>query len=132
MGAVYVAEDLALRRLVALKVLLPEFAEDSRARERFQREIGYAVAIEHPHVVPVYTAGYEPPHFYIAMRFVRGSDLARLLSAGMPLQEERALRTLGQIASALHAVHEKGLVHRDVKPHNILMWGKGRTKNTQC
>jgi len=122
MGAVYEAEDLALRRRVAVKVLLPAFAEDARARARFQREIDHAVAIEHPHVVPVYSAGYEPPHFYIVMRLVPGPDLSKVLQSDGPLPEDRALRLLGQVASALHAVHTRGLVHRDIKPHNVLVW----------
>jgi serine/threonine-protein kinase len=121
MGAVYEADDLSLRRRVALKVLLPEVADDARARERFQREIDHAVAIEHPHVVPVYAAGFDRPHFYIAMRMIDGPDLNKLLRDG-PLDQQRALRILGQIANALHATHAKGLVHRDVKPHNVLLW----------
>ena len=125
MGAVYEADDLALRRRVALKVLLPELAEDDRARARFQREISHAVAIEHPHVVPVYAAGYERPHFYISMRLVPGPDLARILRKEGALAESRALRILGQVASALYAVHQNGMVHRDIKPHNILLWGSG-------
>jgi serine/threonine protein kinase len=125
MGAVYEAEDLALHRYVALKVLLPEFADDSRARARFQREIDHAVAIEHPHVVPVYAAGFERPHFYISMRLVRGPDLHKTVREDGALEESRALRILGQVASALHAVHAKGLVHRDVKPHNVLLWEAG-------
>lgn len=125
MGAVYEAEDLALQRRVALKVLLPEFTEDTQARARFQNEIAAAVAVEHPHVVPVYAAGYEPPHFYIAMRLVPGPDLANVLRSEGQFEEVRALRIVGQIASALHAVHERGLVHRDVKPHNVLLWGCG-------
>lgn len=125
MGAVYEADDLALNRRVALKVLLSRFAEDRRARARFQREIDHAVAIEHPHVVPIYAAGYERPHFYLAMRLVPGPDLARTVRSSGPLDELRALRILGQVASALHAVHENGLVHRDIKPHNVLLWGAG-------
>jgi serine/threonine-protein kinase len=125
MGVVYEAEDLVLRRRVALKVLAPQLVEDTDARRRFQREIDLAVAIEHPNVVPVYAAGFERPHFYIAMRLVRGPDLATIIRDQGPLPEDRALRLLGQIASALHACHERNMVHRDVKPANVLVWGAG-------
>src|SRR4051812_22625828 len=97
MGVVYEADDIALRRRVALKVLAPHLVDDRVARERFQREIDHAVAIEHPHIVPVYRAGYEPPHFYIAMRLIPGPDLWSILHEGGPLPERRALRLLGQL-----------------------------------
>src|SRR4051812_50068885 len=100
MGAVYEAEDLALRRRVALKVLLPEFAEDARARERFQREIDHAVAIEHPHVVPVYNAGFARPHFYIAMRLIDGPDLNKALKQG-PLRSPPPPPLLRPVAHGL-------------------------------
>lgn len=125
MGVVYEAEDLVLRRHVALKVLRPEVADDRVARSRFQREIDHAASIEHPHVVPVYRAGYEPPHFYIAMRLIPGPDLATVLRKDGPLSAARAWRLLGQIAAALFAVHQQGLVHRDIKPHNVLAWSAG-------
>jgi serine/threonine protein kinase len=72
--------------------------------------------------VPVYSAGYEGGYFYLAMRYVRGQDLSKVLSEGGPLPEERAMRLVGQVASALYAVHGQGLVHRDVKPENVLLW----------
>ena len=125
MGIVYRAKDLALRRPVAVKVLAPEFVDDRNARARFQREIESAVAIEHPHVVPVYSAGYEDGSFFLAMRCIDGPDLGRLVDDGGPLPEARALRLVGQIASALYAVHERGLVHRDIKPQNVLVWNAG-------
>lgn len=125
MGVVYEADDLALRRKVALKVLAPDFVEDTKARTRFQREIDHAVAIEHPHVVPVYSAGFERPHFYIAMRLIPGPDLAKVRRESGPLGEDRVMRLLGQIASALYAVHQRGLVHRDIKPANVLVWAGG-------
>jgi serine/threonine protein kinase len=122
MGVVYLARDLALKRQVALKLLAPELTEDAAARSRFQREIKAAVAIEHPHVVPVYSAGYEEGYFYLAMRYVKGQDLNKVLAEGGPMPEERAMRLVGQVASALFAVHQQGLVHRDVKPENVLLW----------
>jgi serine/threonine protein kinase len=125
MGVVYLAEEVALGRVVALKVLAPEHVQDPTARGRFQFEIKSAVAIEHPHVVPIYGAGYEGGQFYLAMRFVRGEDLLRVLDTDGPLSEARALRIVGQIASALHAVHEQGIVHRDIKPQNVLVWNAG-------
>lgn len=125
MGVVYRARDVALRREVALKVLAPHLLENAEARTRFQREIESAVAIEHPNVVPVYAAGYESGYFFLAMRYVRGPDLWRILQRDGPFPEPRAMRLVGQIASALHMVHVQGFVHRDVKPQNVLLWGAG-------
>jgi serine/threonine protein kinase len=123
MGVVYLAEDLALRRKVAVKVLPSRLIDDPTARARFQQEIESAVSIEHPHIVPVYDAGYDGERFYIVMRYVEGPDLSQLIREEGPIAEPRAMRLLGQIASALYAVHQAGLVHRDVKPHNVLVWG---------
>jgi serine/threonine protein kinase len=121
MGVVYEAQDTDLHRRVALKVLRPELAEMGLARDRFRREIELAVAIEHPYVVPIYSAGFARQHFYIAMRLIVGQDLNKALAKQGFIDEPRALRIIGQVASALHAVHVKGLVHRDVKPHNVLL-----------
>jgi serine/threonine protein kinase len=125
MGVVYVAQETALRRRVALKVLAPRFLDDAVARTRFQREIQLSVAIEHPHVVPIYSAGYDPPYFFLAMRLVEGRDLWRVLHRDGPFDEQRAMRLVGQVASALHSVHTTNLVHRDVKPQNVLVWNAG-------
>jgi serine/threonine protein kinase len=122
MGVVYRAFEVPLQREVALKVLAPRFLDDAVARTRFQQEIKAAVAIEHPHVVPVYNAGFEDGHFFLAMRYVRGCDLWQLVQDGGPLTERRAMRLVGQIASALAMVHEEGLIHRDIKPQNVLVW----------
>jgi serine/threonine protein kinase len=122
MGVVYRALDTPLQRIVALKVLAPAYLDDANARTRFQLEIKAAVALEHPHIVPVYNAGYEDGHFFLATRYVAGSDLWQLIQTGGPLPERRALRLVGQIASALATVHEQGLVHRDIKPQNVLIW----------
>jgi serine/threonine protein kinase len=125
MGVVFRAEDTALRRIVALKLLAPALLQDTTARSRFQEEIKNAVAIEHPHVVPIYNAGYEEGYFFLAMRLVEGNDLAYIVQEKGPMPERRAMRLVGQIASALHAVHALGIIHRDVKPQNVLVWHGG-------
>jgi serine/threonine-protein kinase len=125
MGVVYEAEDLALHRKVAIKVLPPRLLDDSRARRRFQQEIAHAVAIEHPHVVPVYAAGYDKGMFFLVLRLINGPDMASELRRVGRLDEGRALRLLGQVASALWAVHRRGIVHRDIKPHNVLIGCRG-------
>jgi len=80
----------------------------------------------------VYDAGYDGKRFFIVMRYVEGPDLARIIRAEGPMPEPRAMRLLGQVASALYAVHRGGLVHRDVKPHNVLVWGLVIGTSTQC
>jgi serine/threonine protein kinase/DNA-binding CsgD family transcriptional regulator len=121
MGVVYLATDLALDRHVALKVLAAERAEEEGFRERFLRESRLAAAIDHPHIVPVYAAGEADGLLFIAMRYVEGTDLAALLEHEERLEPERALAFAAEIAHALDAAHERGLVHRDVKPSNILI-----------
>jgi streptogramin lyase len=121
MGEVYRAWDERLRRYVALKLLTPRLADDDRFRERFLRESRLAAGIDHPNVIPVYEAGEADGRLYIAMRYVEGSDLRRLLTDERLLDAERALRLLAPVAGALDAAHTRGLVHRDVKPGNVLI-----------
>ena len=121
MGVVYRAHDVALDRSVALKLISPDLAEDERFRERFLHESRVAASIDHANIVPIYDAGESRGQLYIAMRFVEGTDLGALLEAEGALEPERVLRLLGQAASALDAAHERGLVHRDVKPANMLL-----------
>jgi serine/threonine-protein kinase len=123
MSVVYLAHDLRLKRNVALKLLTPELAGDEGFRVRFLRESQLAASLDHPHVVPVYEAGEVDGLLYIAMRYVVGTDLKALLQAEGALAPERALMLVGQVASALDAAHERGLVHRDVKPSNVLLTG---------
>jgi serine/threonine-protein kinase len=121
MGVVYRAYDLRLKRTVALKLVTPELALDERFRERFARETELTMALEHPNVVPIHDAGDVDGRLYLAMRLVEGTDLRRLLERERALEPARALAICGQIANALDAAHRKGLVHRDVKPSNVLL-----------
>jgi YVTN family beta-propeller protein len=121
MGVVYLAEQLGPRRLVALKLLSAPVATSEAFRERFLRESELAAAIDHPNVLPVYDAGETDGVLWIAMRYVDGTDLAALLTREGPLEPGQALALGGQVAGALDAAHAAGLVHRDVKPANILL-----------
>lgn len=122
MGVVYLAEDLRLRRRVALKLLAPSLAQDERFRERFLAESKLAASLDHPCVVPVYEAGDGGGLLFMAMRYVEGSDLKALLRDG-PLTWDRAVGVCARVADALDFAHERGLVHRDVKPSNVLLAG---------
>src|SRR5881628_1271984 len=121
MSVVYLAEHLRLGRNVALKLLAPELAHDDRFRERFLRESKLAASIDHPNVIPIYDADEADGALYIAMRYVQGTDLRQLLAEEGKLDPRRALAIVGQVAAALDAAHARGLVHRDVKPGNILV-----------
>jgi serine/threonine-protein kinase len=120
MGAVYLAEDDHGQR-VALKRLAPELACDERFRQRFLRESEVAASLHHPSIVPVVSSGEDDGLLYLAMAFIDGPDLRELLRQNGPLEPERAVRFVGQVADALDAAHAAGLVHRDVKPGNILV-----------
>jgi predicted ATPase len=121
MGLVYRATDLSLGRPVALKLIAPELADNERFRRRFFNEPRLAASLDHPSVVPIYEAGEQDGQLYLAMRFVEGSDLGGVLEREGRLAPERVLAVLSQIADALDAAHRRGLVHRDVKPPNILL-----------
>lgn len=121
MGVVYRAFDARLGRPVALKLIAPEKAQDERFRTRFLGESQLAASLDHSNVVPVYDAGEADGHLYIAMRYVEGTDLRTLLARDAPLDPARSLALVGQVAAALDAAHARGLVHRDVKPANILV-----------
>ena len=124
MGVVYRATELSLGRPVALKLLAPDRAGDPGFRERFQRESRMAAAIDHPNVIPVYGAGEEDGLLYLVMRYVGGTDLHALLREEGALEPARAAEVVAQVAAALDAAHAAGLVHRDVKPANVLLAGK--------
>ena len=122
MGVVYRATQLSLDRQVALKAIAPEFAGDVTFRERFKRESRIAASIEHPNVIPVYEAGEGEGVLYLIMRYVEGTDLRALIDGRKGgLEPERASRLVGQVAAALSAAHRRDLIHRDVKPANVLI-----------
>jgi DNA-binding beta-propeller fold protein YncE len=124
MGVVYRATHLALDRPVALKVIARQFAGDESFRDRFLRESRLAARLDHPAVVPVLDAREEDGELIVAMRLIEGGDLRKRIEDQGPLPPAEAVELLGQVAGALDAAHAAGIVHRDVKPHNIMLEGE--------
>ena len=121
MAVVYRARDLRLDRQVALKILDPVLAGNEQFQQRFIRESRAAAAVDHPNIIPVFAAGEADGVLFIAMRYVSGPDVRRLLDSGGPLAVRRAVDIVFQVAAALDTAHQRGLVHRDVKPANMLL-----------
>ncbi len=124
MGILYLAVEPGLDRRVALKLIAPEAAAEEVFARRFAEESRIAASIEHPNVVPIYAAGEERGVPYIAMRYVAGSDLGRRINREGRLEPEHAVALIAQVANGLDAIHAAGLVHRDVKPANVLLSGE--------
>ena len=124
MGVVYRAEHLNLRRRAAIKIIAPDLAESHGFRERFTREARIAAALQHPNIVTVYDAGEVDGLLYLAMQYIEGFDLAAMLRKEGRLRPYRAVDVCRQVAAALDAAHALGLIHRDVKPANVLIEGR--------
>ncbi|MDT7791062.1 MAG: serine/threonine kinase PknH, partial [Mycobacterium sp.] len=120
MGEVYEAYDTDKNRPVALKILADEFSNDAKFRKRFQRESHAAAVLQEPHVIPIHDWGEIDGRLFIDMRLVHGQTLDELVAKG-PLEPSRAVVIIGQVGAALDAAHAEGLMHRDVKPHNIIV-----------
>ncbi len=129
MGVVYKATDVDLDRTVALKIIAPEHTQNADAVTRFKAEARLAASLEHPNIVPIHRGGDFEGVLYLAMRFVPGTNLRHIIDRGQ-LDLDRVQRVMRSIASALDAAHERGLVHRDVKPANILISGEGSREQT--
>jgi hypothetical protein len=124
MGTVYLAEAVESGDLVAVKIVAAGPSHDVRFRERFERECALAASLHHPNVVRTIGSGETEGHLYLAMEYVEGADLREILRREAPLEPARALRLLAQVADGLDAAHALGLVHRDVKPGNVLVTGR--------
>lgn len=121
MGVVYRARHIELDRLVALKMIRAEWTFDDDFRQRFRREARLAAKLDHPHIVSPHDFGEDQGALYVVMPLIRGHDLRELIVRDGRLEPARAAALVAQVASALDAAHEQGLVHRDVKPQNVLV-----------
>ncbi len=121
MASVYRARDTALGRVVAVKVLDPALSEDPVAVERFNREAVTAAGLQHPNIVAIYDVRQEGPYHYIAMRYVPGETLRDIITRDAPLKLSRVVQLLRPVALALDYAHQMGIVHRDIKPGNIIV-----------
>ena len=130
MANVYLAEDEELGRRVAIKVLDDKHANDEQFVERFRREAKNAASLSHPNIVSIYDRGEAEGTYYIAMEYIEGQTLKELIVARGPLPVERAVSYARQILGAVRFAHKKGIVHRDIKPHNVLVDTDGRLKVT--
>jgi serine/threonine protein kinase len=130
-GVVYRATHLPLHRPAAVKLLAPGLAADADYRRRFEREARVAAALEHPHIVPIYDAGYAEGVLYLAMRYIDGPNLATVIHDDGPMDLHRACELLTGVAEALDSAHHAGLVHRDVKPANVLLTTPGQPTGRQ-
>src|SRR2546422_8916899 len=130
MADVYCAEDLQLGRKVALKLLHQRFAEDAEFVERFRREASAAAGLQHANVVGVYDRGEWDGTYYIAMEYLEGHTLKQLVQAQGPLEPALAIDIVIQILKAARFAHKRGVIHRDLKPHNVIIDEEGRAKVT--
>src|SRR4051812_1441603 len=130
MADVYCAQDLQLGRKVALKLLYRRFAEDEEFVERFKREASAAAGLQHPNVVGVYDRGEWDGTYYIAMEYLEGRSLKQVLQEEGPLPADRAIDIVIQILRAARFAHQRGIIHRDIKPHNVILDEEGRAKVT--
>jgi serine/threonine protein kinase len=130
MGEVYRADDLTLGQCVALKFLPVELASEADRRERLLNEVRVACQVSHPHVCRVYDIGAANGHLFMSMEFVDGENLAALLRQIGRLPEERAVELSRQLCLGLAAAHERGVIHRDLKPQNVMIDGQGRARIT--
>ncbi|HMC03919.1 MAG TPA: protein kinase, partial [Actinomycetota bacterium] len=128
MAEVFIARDRLLGRPVALKILHPEFARDRAFIERFRREAQSAASLNDPRIVSIYDWGSDGGTYFLVMEFVEGKSLKEVIQNEGPLTPERAEEIAAEVCSALHYAHRHGIVHRDVKPANIMINGEGKTK----